>query len=485
MTEEEVTNLQELLRDKEVELLAKIQSLEKQKRDDETKREVEWEKLKRAQEELDARVRDIPTTSKNMQEGLLKFDDTILEETQQVLIHGNSDDNMYAHVETYPVQLPANRNEKSVGLKDVLNTIPNFNGYDISVFHFTRACEHAREMIPHNLESSLVRLVINKLQGRAFNTIIDREISSIRDLTTQLKNLFAPFKTLNEYRGELASIFQRPEENIIDYIGRFNDLKAALNDGMRQKYGNNIPLGLKNETDCDILDGFVRGLLPQIRDKLEIQKYSNLSSAIDKAVNISKVVEIDRKRLGYRSNNPRNENRQSNARNDNRYNHARYEERYSNSRNYNQGDDSRNFNRYNDDRNRYYNPQNEAQRPFNSNSQNRYQPLNPRAASFSPRNANATAPSSDRYDKSQTNKSLVCRYCKIPGHSIEECRKRAYNAQFRSTGSDNSPPEKYKNNYNNDKTTSNNNNNEKQHRVHFLEPIPPEDSPPSTSQMSI
>lgn len=32
------------------------------------------------------------------------------------------------------------------------------------------------------------------------------------------------------------------------------------------------------------------------------------------------------------------------------------------------------------------------------------------------------------------NDALICRYCKIPGHSLEQCRKRQYNNRFRNQG---------------------------------------------------
>jgi len=32
------------------------------------------------------------------------------------------------------------------------------------------------------------------------------------------------------------------------------------------------------------------------------------------------------------------------------------------------------------------------------------------------------------------NAGLICRYCKIPGHSLEQCRKRQYNNNLRNQG---------------------------------------------------
>lgn len=43
--------------------------------------------------------------------------------------------------------------------------------------------------------------------------------------------MFGPGKTVNEYKGELATIFQRPGEDILDYIERVKDLRLAIMNG--------------------------------------------------------------------------------------------------------------------------------------------------------------------------------------------------------------------------------------------------------------
>lgn len=41
-------------------------------------------------------------------------------------------------------------------------------------------------------------------------------------------------------------------------------------------------------------------------------------------------------------------------------------------------------------------------------------------------------PQTPRYNPQNTNSNLVCRYCKNPGHTIENCRKREYNNKFKN-----------------------------------------------------
>jgi len=48
------------------------------------------------------------------------------------------------------------------------------------------------------------------------------------------------------------------------------------------------------------------------------------------------------------------------------------------------------------------------------------------------------------------NAGLICRYCKIPGHSLEQCRKRQYNNNLRNQGNrfSNFQSREYRNNFN-------------------------------------
>jgi hypothetical protein len=59
----------------------------------------------------------------------------------------------YSHApaqDEIPISLPA------LKLKDVASNIPTYNGYKISVFQFSRACERARDLLPSVQEPQLV-----------------------------------------------------------------------------------------------------------------------------------------------------------------------------------------------------------------------------------------------------------------------------------------------------------------------------------------
>lgn len=113
-----------------------------------------------------------------------------------------------------PVEIPAP--------SPVVANIPNYDEHKISIFQFSRACERARRLLSPNQEPQLVQLIINKLEGDAYQLTEGNEYYSVDDLIDKLETIFAPHKTVTQYRGELENIFKLPTESILKYAGRIN-----------------------------------------------------------------------------------------------------------------------------------------------------------------------------------------------------------------------------------------------------------------------
>jgi len=125
-----------------------------------------------------------------------------------------------------------------IRLKDAIDTIPKFDSRKMSVFHFSKICERALELIPQYHEYYLVQLIINKLQGHAYSAIEGVEYHTVLELTKRLKLIFGSNKSVDQYRGELANIFMKHNENIFDCIGRVQELRIAIIDGESDLAGN-------------------------------------------------------------------------------------------------------------------------------------------------------------------------------------------------------------------------------------------------------
>lgn len=181
--------------------------------------------------------------------------------------------------------------ETGISIRDALENIPIFNGNNIPILHFGRACKRALDIISPHSEPRLVRAIRTKLQGRAYTAIEDELHNTVDDLIESLRNKFSPLKHSSYYRGQLSDIHKLPQEHILDYIGRIKDLKLAILDGERQE-GKPIDSSL----DSFILTCFIKGLPTDHRILLKLDGYSGLQDAFNKATIIANELHHEKER---------------------------------------------------------------------------------------------------------------------------------------------------------------------------------------------
>lgn len=183
-----------------------------------------------------------------------------------------------------------------IRFKDVVDSIPRYDGHKPSVFQFSKICERALKLISPQQEPYLVQMIINKLQGHAYTAVESINFSTVTSLIQHLKKIFGPNKSLNQYRGELGNLYMLPNEDIFNYVERTKDLKTAIVDGETNLYGALFPRD-EDRIDQDVLDSFINGLPSDllVRVKLEGQ-YGNLDSAIASTIQLSKTLEAESRR---------------------------------------------------------------------------------------------------------------------------------------------------------------------------------------------
>ena len=178
---------------------------------------------------------------------------------------------------------PINNNFQPIKLKDAIESVPVFDGHRPPIFQFLRACERARSMVPRSQEPYLVKLLMNKLRGHAFLAVEDGVVLTLNDFGNRLKNMFGPGKTINEYRGELATVFQRPGEEILDYIDRVKNLRLAIMD--EERYGfDTVSADVQDTIDWDTAEAFVKGLPNEVFMRVKLAGYQSLDDAFCQAV---------------------------------------------------------------------------------------------------------------------------------------------------------------------------------------------------------
>lgn len=271
-----------------------------------------------------------------------------------------------------------------IRLKDAIDTVPRFDGHKMSVFHFSKICERALDLIPIYHEYHLVQLIINKLQGHAYSAIEGVEFHTVLKLTKRLKLIFGPNKSVDQYRGELGNIYMKQNENIFDYIARVQELRTAIIDGESDLSGN-ISERNRDAIEVTTLNSFINELPSDLLVRVKLERPKTFEEGISTAIQLSKTIEAEniRKRTLFRPNfQPRAD----------------------------PPNNTGNFNRQN---------------PANNNFNNGYRPNNGHTNS-QPLYPATQAKLTTTVQPQQNFQTKICRYCKTPGHLIEECRKLAY-----------------------------------------------------------
>lgn len=183
-----------------------------------------------------------------------------------------------------------------ISFRDVLEKIPWFDGQNMPLLQFLRACLWAKEIFPPSSEKILTRLLLTKLRGRAACVVEDEVCESITQLSDLLNSAFGPLKTIGEYRGELSSIYIKRGENINDYISRVKDLRFLILDMERRTRGS-LTDEISAEIDALTAHSFCEGLPLNIRIQLISKNYSNPFAAFSQARYLVKRQELENKRL--------------------------------------------------------------------------------------------------------------------------------------------------------------------------------------------
>lgn len=445
--EAEMQILDQKMRDKEARLKAQEQQLQQQLADFENARK----KLENEREDLNARHNELTEKERELKTW---SDRSELTEIQHTLpLHSNEQYVYHTHAPPQYID-PGNRiSLPKVTFREATESVPSFDGYNIPLQQFTRACRRARELVPPAAEKDLTRFLINKLRNRAYYAVEDEPCDTVTQLIDLLTGAFGSPKTIDQYRGELSMIYMKQHEHIIDYISRVKDLRTSIMDAERRTKGHLDPRFVA-EIDALTARSFCDNLPLEYRLQLKPEAYHSYTEAFAAAKIIAKRQELDRQRYEPR-------NRENRDRDYYRVNPIGNPVAHSTPRRFDQPAYHRdNPPRFNPPR--FNPPRFDSSRGYPATRSNAYSREPPRQsnrprADYSPRadypsRGNVNRPS-DNYNRSRNpperrdnannsaDSGKICRYCKNPGHEIEECRKRQYNnSRKNESGNLSGPP---------------------------------------------
>lgn len=176
-------------------------------------------------------------------------------------------------------------------LRDALDLVPKYDGHNIPVWQFARACKRAKESIPLVDEASFVRMLRNKLTHHAYLAVEDEIHPTVNLFLEALKRTFGPGRSANYYRGQLSIAYKKPNEHVLDYIGRIKDLKSAIIEGDQTDLGRPLSNNEIAAIESYALEAFYEGLPREYRIELRAEGYANFADACSKIIAINRRLE--------------------------------------------------------------------------------------------------------------------------------------------------------------------------------------------------
>ena len=72
-------------------------------------------------------------------------------------------------------------------------------------------------MLPDETESQFTKIIRTRIVDETRRTIQDQDFNSVAQLTKYLKQVYGASKNIYQLQGELSSIYQKNEEDVITY----------------------------------------------------------------------------------------------------------------------------------------------------------------------------------------------------------------------------------------------------------------------------
>jgi len=75
--------------------------------------------------------------------------------------------------------------------------------------------EEAKSMLPAEAKSQFIKIIRTKIVSEARRTIQNQTFDSVAQLTKYLEQIYGPSKNVYQLQGELGSVYQKNEEDVI------------------------------------------------------------------------------------------------------------------------------------------------------------------------------------------------------------------------------------------------------------------------------
>lgn len=169
-------------------------------------------------------------------------------------------------------------------VEHVTRMVPEFSGgIDEKLIFFINACELVAEITPIANKDIMLRSILTKIKGQAYEVISYEEITSWEMLKTLLKNTYDKPINAAYLQIELFSAKQRNKESLIEYATRIRNLVQAVSESNTQRKSTSDALAVKTNIREQALLVFLEG----INDKIKVMVKSKNPSTLEQAIQIA------------------------------------------------------------------------------------------------------------------------------------------------------------------------------------------------------
>ncbi|KAI4475343.1 hypothetical protein M0802_015196 [Mischocyttarus mexicanus] len=188
----------------------------------------------------------------------------------------------------------------SIKLREIVETVPKFDGRNIPVSQFARACRRALESLPYDhsseVEISLTRLLLSKLSGHAYLVVEHLKVDKVEELIESLKDAFLPLHGLNFYRGQLATEFMKKDEHVLDYYGRMRELTQCILDE-ETKLSGVLDYKVEKKIEEEGLAAFIQGLPRDYQLPIKFENFKDFNTALKCLLRVDKQIQEEKTRM--------------------------------------------------------------------------------------------------------------------------------------------------------------------------------------------
>nr|XP_034195197.1 uncharacterized protein LOC117611373 [Osmia lignaria] len=172
---------------------------------------------------------------------------------------------------------------RPISIRDAADIVPAFNGRNIPVYQFAKSCFKAKNIISPNAEYGLVQLIKNKFYGQASRVVQNGDYDTIEELIAVIKSRFAPLFTSMQLCGDMARMVQAPTEAVVDYGSRVSGLLIQIKSCNEMEFPDQVER-YNQSSETNTVRAFLTGLKQEVYSRMRNQNFDSLEDAISAAI---------------------------------------------------------------------------------------------------------------------------------------------------------------------------------------------------------